>query len=91
MSRATFCKRFAQLSGQPPAHFVTLLRMKIAGGLLRQGWNIPRAAEHVGYQSESAFAHAFKRTIGVQPGAWRRGAGRTRFGAASKTTPERGT
>ncbi|MDE5500140.1 helix-turn-helix domain-containing protein, partial [Pseudomonas sp. 4B] len=56
----------------PPGQFVTLMRMKIAGELLSQGWAIPRAAEYVGYQSESAFAHAFKRTTGVQPGAWRR-------------------
>lgn len=72
MSRAAFCKHFAELCGQPPAQFVTLIRMKIAGDLLSQGWPIPRAAEYVGYQSESAFAHAFKRTTGLQPGAWRR-------------------
>jgi AraC family transcriptional regulator, activator of mtrCDE len=72
MSRATFFKRFTEACGHPPAQFVTLMRMKIAGELLNQGWNIPRTAEYVGYQSESAFAHAFKRMTGVQPGAWRR-------------------
>lgn len=72
MSRAAFYKHFSESCGHPPGQFVTLMRMKIAGELLSQGWAIPRAAEYVGYQSESAFAHAFKRTTGVQPGAWRR-------------------
>jgi AraC-like DNA-binding protein len=27
----------------------------------------------VGYESEAAFARAFKRTVGVAPGAWRAG------------------
>ncbi|MGN5477802.1 hypothetical protein ACTMU2_15255 [Cupriavidus basilensis] len=31
MSRATFCKRFAAMCGEPPASFLLLLRMKIAG------------------------------------------------------------
>jgi AraC family transcriptional regulator, activator of mtrCDE len=75
MSRATFFKRFTEACGYPPAQFVTLMRMKIAGELLKQGWSIPRTAEYVGYRSESAFAHAFKRTTGVQPGAWRRARG----------------
>jgi AraC-like DNA-binding protein len=35
---------------------------------------MPDAAERVGYQSESAFAQAFKRVTGVQPGAYRRSA-----------------
>ncbi|WP_321942842.1 helix-turn-helix domain-containing protein, partial [Burkholderia cenocepacia] len=48
-------------------------RMRLAADLLQQGLPISRAGELVGYQSESAFAHAFKRTMGMQPGAWRRG------------------
>ncbi|AJX35105.1 AraC family transcriptional regulator [Burkholderia oklahomensis] len=72
MSRATFFKRFVDACGQPPAQFVTLIRMKIAAEMLRQGEAIARVAEWVGYQSESAFAHAFKRTVGLQPGAYRR-------------------
>ncbi|APD12482.1 AraC family transcriptional regulator [Pandoraea sputorum] len=72
MSRARFCKQFAEVGGQPPAHFVTLVRMKTAAALLRAGVSLPEAAEQVGYQSESAFAQAFKRVTGIQPGAWRR-------------------
>ncbi|CAG4889330.1 AraC family transcriptional regulator [Paraburkholderia saeva] len=72
MSRARFCKHFVEISGQPPAQFVTLIRMKLAAAMLRSGARTPDAAERVGYQSESAFSQAFKRVTGVQPGAWRR-------------------
>ncbi|HYS66633.1 MAG TPA: AraC family transcriptional regulator [Paraburkholderia sp.] len=72
MSRARFCKQFVTISGQPPAQFVTLIRMNLAATMLRDGARTPDTAERVGYQSESAFAHAFKRTTGMQPGAWRR-------------------
>jgi AraC family transcriptional activator of mtrCDE len=72
MSRARFCKQFVDISGQPPAQFVTLVRMKMAAAMLRGGASMPDAAERVGYQSESAFAQAFKRVTGEQPGAYRR-------------------
>jgi AraC family transcriptional regulator, activator of mtrCDE len=72
MSRARFCKQFVTISGQPPAQFVTLIRMNLAATMLRDGARTPDTAERVGYQSESAFAHAFKRITGMQPGAWRR-------------------
>jgi AraC family transcriptional regulator, activator of mtrCDE len=72
MSRARFFKRFVEVSGQPPAQFVAAVRMKVAAELLRAGWSIPRASEEVGYLSESAFAQAFKRMTGEQPGAYRR-------------------
>ncbi|CAG4906572.1 AraC family transcriptional regulator [Paraburkholderia saeva] len=72
MSRARFCKHFVEISGQPPAQFVTLIRMKLAAAMLKNGARTPDAAERVGYQSESAFSQAFKRVTGVQPGAWRR-------------------
>lgn len=72
MSRARFCKAFTEACGQPPAQFLALIRMKTAAALLRAGASTPDAAEQVGYQSESAFAQAFKRITGQQPGAYRR-------------------
>jgi AraC family transcriptional regulator, activator of mtrCDE len=72
MSRARFCKQFAEACGQPPAQFVTLVRMKVAAAMLRAGTTTSDAAEQIGYQSESAFAQAFKRVTGEQPGAYRR-------------------
>lgn len=72
MSRATFFKRFSKIAGQPPNLFLVMVRMKIAAQLLRQGRSITQTAEKVGYQSESAFSKAFKRTVGQQPGAYQR-------------------
>ncbi|WP_414439425.1 AraC family transcriptional regulator [Burkholderia sp. 22PA0099] len=72
MSRARFCKQFADACGQPPAQFLALLRMKVAAELLRHGASTWDAAEQVGYRSESAFAQAFKRVTGLPPGACRR-------------------
>ncbi|EIN02203.1 AraC family transcriptional regulator [Paraburkholderia hospita] len=72
MSRAKFCRQFVDVCGYPPAQFLALLRMKVAAEMLRQGSPTSEAAEHVGYQSESAFAHAFKRVTGLQPGACRK-------------------
>ncbi|MHA7685639.1 cupin domain-containing protein [Cupriavidus sp. PET2-C1] len=72
MSRATFCKRFVEASGQSPAAFLLLLRMKVAEQLLGSRCSIAQAAERVGYRSEAAFARAFKKVTGLQPGAMRR-------------------
>jgi len=72
MSRASFCKHFASASGHSPAQFLLLLRMKIAARRLHDGASVERVAELVGYRSHAAFARAFKRAIGEQPGAYRR-------------------
>lgn len=72
MSRASFYKHFVDASGQPPAQFLLLLRMKIAAQRLYAGETIERTAEHVGYRSHAAFSRAFKKVIGEQPGAYRR-------------------
>lgn len=73
MSRASFYKHFTGASGQPPAQFLLLLRMKIAAQRLHAGDTIERTAEHVGYRSHAAFSRAFKKVTGEQPGAFRRG------------------
>jgi len=72
MSRARFCRQFVDVCGVPPARFLALLRMKEAAEMIRAGASVLNAAEHVGYQSESAFAQAFKRVTGVAPGTFRR-------------------
>ena len=37
-----------------------------------RGMSIAQAAAEVGYDSEAAFNRAFKKRVGVPPGAWRR-------------------
>ena len=48
-------------------------RMQLASGLLRSSnATVAAIALDVGYDSEAAFARAFKRLVGVPPAAWRR-------------------
>ncbi|QNA98670.1 AraC family transcriptional regulator [Massilia sp. Se16.2.3] len=73
LSRSVFCARFLRLLGQPPMQYLARWRMEAAAGLLR-GSRAPVAsvALDVGYESEAAFARAFKREIGTSPARWRR-------------------
>jgi AraC-like DNA-binding protein len=77
LSRSAFARRFAALVGRPPLAYLTWWRMTLAARELRDG-DAPLAAvaRRVGYASEFAFAHAFKREIGTAPGAFRRTAAR---------------
>ncbi len=72
LSRAAFARRFAALVGQPPLTYLTWWRMTLAAKLLRES-DAPLAAvaREVGYTSEFAFAHAFKRSHGEPPGRYR--------------------
>ncbi|MGI5152046.1 AraC family transcriptional regulator [Plantactinospora sp. CA-294935] len=85
LSRAAFARRFSALVGQPPLAYLTWWRMTLAARLLRDG-DAPLAtvARQVGYTSEFAFAHAFKREYGSAPGGFRRTA---RSGGAGTVQP----
>lgn len=67
MSRSAFSKRFKSLVGRAPLDYLLRWRMRIARDLLRRGCTVAAAALHVGYASESAFRHAFKRLHGHAP------------------------
>jgi AraC-like DNA-binding protein len=73
MSRSAFAARFTELVGEPVMHYVARWRMQVALGSLRdEGATVGELAHQLGYRSEAAFARAFKRVIGVPPGAVRR-------------------
>jgi len=74
MSRSAFADRFTTLVGQPPMQYLAQWRMQLAARRLATGSaKVAAIAETVGYESEEAFSRAFKRLMGVSPGAWRRG------------------
>jgi AraC-like DNA-binding protein len=75
MSRSAFAARFAQLVEEPPLTYLTRWRMQKASRLLETSpAGVAEVAKRVGYDAEAAFSKAFKRWIGVAPGAYRRAA-----------------
>jgi AraC-like DNA-binding protein len=73
MSRSSFAARFTELVGEPVMQYVTRWRMLVAVDFLREdGATVGELARRLGYRSEAAFARAFKRVVGVPPGAVRR-------------------
>jgi AraC-like DNA-binding protein len=54
-------------------HYLAQWRMQLASRLLLDTQSsVAAVAAEVGYDSEAAFARAFKRAVGTPPAAWRR-------------------
>ncbi|MFD4369721.1 AraC family transcriptional regulator [Rhodococcus sp. NPDC058521] len=72
MSRSAFAARFTELVGESVMQYVTRWRMQVALDWLQTD-DVPvtALATRLGYASEAAFSRAFKRTVGVSPGACR--------------------
>jgi AraC-like DNA-binding protein len=74
LSRSSLHERFVHFIGQPPMQYLTQWRMQVAASLLQDtSAKLVDIAQRVGYESEAAFSRAFKRVVGLAPGAWRRG------------------
>ncbi len=71
MSRSAFAARFQAVVGRSPVEFVREWRMHTAAALLRAGRSVAEVAASSGYDSDASFAKAFKRVMGVGPGALR--------------------
>jgi AraC-like DNA-binding protein len=77
LSRAAFAARFTHRVGEPAMRYLLTLRMQRAKTLLQdQHTTVAAVAGQIGYQSDVAFAAAFKREVGNSPGAYRRAATR---------------
>jgi len=75
MSRSVFTDKFRKMVGEPPMLYLARWRMLKARELLIDtDMPIGHISLNVGYQSEFAFAKAFKKLLGVTPGAARRAA-----------------
>lgn len=73
MSRSAFAARFTELVGEPAMRYVARWRMHAALRSLKEdGVRLGELAGRLGYRSEAAFSRAFKRFMGVSPGAVRR-------------------
>lgn len=74
MSRTTFAERFRRIMRTSPIEYLTRCRMlRAADRLAGTRDSISAIAESVGYESESAFSAAFKRTMGAGPREYRAG------------------
>ncbi len=67
MSRSALTLRFSQRVGRAPMDYLTRWRMVLAQRHLANGGSVSDVALAVGYSSQSAFAHAFKRVTGHTP------------------------
>jgi AraC family transcriptional regulator, activator of mtrCDE len=73
MGRTAFTDRFRELVGETPFTHLTRWRMEVAKTILREepGRTLGEVAAAVGYGDEFAFGTAFRRVVGVPPGAYR--------------------
>jgi len=73
LSRSAFAERFTALIGVPPIKYLTTWRMQVAAQRLRESRrSMAQIAAGVGYDSEAAFARAFKREFALSPAQWRK-------------------
>lgn len=77
-SRSVFARRFLAATGVSPLRYLTDLRMRLAfHSLSRDRKSVDVVASQLGYGSLAAFSRAFKRTLGISPGAVRARDGRS--------------
>jgi transcriptional regulator GlxA family with amidase domain len=73
ISRSVLAERFTRTIGMAPMRYLAHWRMQVAAHELRTSRaSLARIAECVGYESEAAFSHAFKKAFGKAPAGWRR-------------------
>lgn len=74
VSRARLCATFKQETGEAVGAFATRKRMELACRLLDDPrLSVAQVAAATGYQHQSSFAEAFRRTTGKTPRQWRCG------------------
>lgn len=73
MSRSAFAERFTHLVGESAMQYVVQWQMHTAAMWIKENdAALGDVAARLGYESEAAFSRAFKRVVGVSPGAVRR-------------------
>nr|WP_217807862.1 AraC family transcriptional regulator [Oceanibacterium hippocampi] len=84
LSRSTLAERFEAVLGTSPIRYLRDWRLYLASVDLRTTER-PTVAIGLdaGYGTEAAFSRAFSRHFGMPPAEWRRGARRSRSGAAA--------
>jgi transcriptional regulator GlxA family with amidase domain len=79
MSSRTFIRRFEKATGRQPGHYLQLLRINMAKGMLDEGGrSVQSISSAVGYDDLAFFRKLFRRFTGMTPAEYRR-----RFGGIS--------
>ncbi|RYZ91659.1 MAG: AraC family transcriptional regulator [Proteobacteria bacterium] len=74
LSRSTFMDLFGRETSISPLQYLAEWRMLLARQQIKNNASsVGELAESLGYSSESAFSHAFKRIVGKSPKAYREG------------------
>jgi AraC-like DNA-binding protein len=72
LSRSAFAARFGAAVGEPPMRYVRRCRVARAAALLETSdAGLAAIARQAGYRTEFSLGRAFKRVVGVAPGAFR--------------------
>jgi AraC-like DNA-binding protein len=73
MSRTLFATRFRAATGESPMRYLAKVRLSQAAGYLRTAdLSIEMIAVRTGYGNNASLSKAFKRELGISPGAYRR-------------------
>jgi len=73
LSRSALAERFVLVMGEPIIAFLTRWRLQLAAeSLLTTPLAIESIAREAGYESASAFSHAFRRAFRKPPSVWRK-------------------
>ncbi|MEG3639444.1 GlxA family transcriptional regulator [Magnetococcus sp. PR-3] len=67
MSERAFHRRFRAVHGQPPAKFLSQLRVERAKQLLEKGHSVQQVTSAVGFHSEAGFRTIFTAYVGISP------------------------
>jgi AraC family transcriptional regulator len=77
-SRFYFTRLFQQVTGLPPARFLSALRIEEAKRLLLStSYTVADISHYVGYNSPGSFTSRFKSSVGMSPAAYRQMGGFT--------------
>lgn len=77
LSRSALAERFSEVMGEPIFAFLTRWRLQVAAeNLIATPRSIQAIAREAGYESASAFSHAFRRVFRKPPSVWRKRSGR---------------
>ena len=76
MSRTLFATRFRRVTGESPMRYLAKVRLAQAAGYLRTAdLSIDAIAMRTGYGNDASLSKAFKRELGMSPGAYRKSRG----------------